>query len=178
MEKYIVATRAMYVHNFSLADFCDFCSNLQISIEWAIMSWASLKANQDIKGKPPRYLEPSMLGIVKLTTSNRSCRLCGLEVKPPKYTWHKECWDALYPFTSNGWQDQMYKAKRRIKNCQNCNKAAPLEGDHIIPIALGGMPYLENLQLLCSDCHKEKTASDMKQIREAKVIKQAAKNEP
>lgn len=37
--------------------------------------------------------------------------------------------------------------------------------DHIIPIALGGPQFQEsNLQLLCPDCNKIKTANDMKDI--------------
>ena len=37
--------------------------------------------------------------------------------------------------------------------------------DHIRPIALGGDEYdEENLQVLCRDCHKQKTAVDAKDI--------------
>lgn len=41
----------------------------------------------------------------------------------------------------------------------------PLEADHIVPIALGGAQFeLENYQTLCEECHKKKTAKDMKKI--------------
>lgn len=43
--------------------------------------------------------------------------------------------------------------------------------DHKIPIALGGTSEFENLQLLCLDCHRAKTAYDNSQIRSAKKWK-------
>lgn len=52
--------------------------------------------------------------------------------------------------------------------CQNqkpgfekCGKIG-VEVDHIIPRAEGGSDNLANLQLLCVDCHKEKTLEDQK----------------
>jgi len=37
-----------------------------------------------------------------------------------------------------------------------CGKLAQ-EVDHIVPLSRGGAPYaLENLQPLCSECHREK----------------------
>jgi 5-methylcytosine-specific restriction endonuclease McrA len=35
-----------------------------------------------------------------------------------------------------------------------------LEADHIIPFALGGLTVDENMQALCTGCHKEKTRQD------------------
>lgn len=41
------------------------------------------------------------------------------------------------------------------------------EVDHVVPVALGGDMWNEkNLQVLCIDCHKEKTAKDRKKIAE------------
>ena len=166
--KYIFAARHLYKTDCSIEDFCIYCDAEEISIEWAIAAWVSIKATQGKMGKFPRYLEPNMLGQIKLTNSNRCCRLCGEEVPPPKYTWHTECWKALEPFTSIGWQKQLNTALRKCRNCQGCGKSASLEGDHIIPVALGGLPYLNNLQLLCSECHKAKSVIDNKAIRQAK----------
>jgi len=43
--------------------------------------------------------------------------------------------------------------------------------DHIIPDALGGEPTLDNCQVLCRACHKEKTGNeDMPRIAKAKRI--------
>jgi len=40
-----------------------------------------------------------------------------------------------------------------------------LVGDHIIPIAIGGSEWdLDNIQTLCKECHKKKTAKDLKKI--------------
>ena len=60
--------------------------------------------------------------------------------------------------------------------CAKCGKSANLKDpesmcgyvmDHIIPIALGGDEFDENnVQLLCRDCDKEKTAMDRKKIDE------------
>jgi len=50
-----------------------------------------------------------------------------------------------------------------IYTCDNCNTdTQEPEVDHIIAIILGGHPWdYRNLQLLCSECHKIKTKSDM-----------------
>lgn len=56
--------------------------------------------------------------------------------------------------------------------CENPDCGAKLkvgegEGDHILPDALGGETTLENLQILCRICHKDKTKQDVSQIRKA-----------
>ena len=40
--------------------------------------------------------------------------------------------------------------------------------DHILPDWLGGKPTLANAQVLCTDCHKAKTARDVARICKAK----------
>lgn len=55
--------------------------------------------------------------------------------------------------------------KRDNYTCQDCGTKAKhiedLECDHIIPISLGGAEFdKDNLQTLCSECHKKKTAKD------------------
>lgn len=47
--------------------------------------------------------------------------------------------------------------------------------DHIDPDGLTGEPTLENCQVLCSACHKIKTASDVKNIAQAKRREDAAR---
>jgi 5-methylcytosine-specific restriction endonuclease McrA len=42
--------------------------------------------------------------------------------------------------------------------CAQCGSNFDLQYDHIIPVALGGATTVENLQLLCGDCNREKGA--------------------
>lgn len=46
--------------------------------------------------------------------------------------------------------------------CERCDAVvnANYEVDHIIPLYLAGDNTIENLQLLCPDCHRTKTAED------------------
>ena len=37
-----------------------------------------------------------------------------------------------------------------------------LHRDHIVPLALGGADVPENIQLLCANCHQDKTAEERK----------------
>jgi hypothetical protein len=43
--------------------------------------------------------------------------------------------------------------------CARCGRAELLQFDHVIPVALGGASTVENLQLLCAPCNREKGAS-------------------
>lgn len=40
--------------------------------------------------------------------------------------------------------------------CKGCRLKSDITIDHIIPIALGGTDELENLQMLCKECHVKK----------------------
>lgn len=51
------------------------------------------------------------------------------------------------------------RAKWRCEGCQNTVNAN-YEIDHIIPLYQAGDNTLQNLQLLCPDCHRTKTAQD------------------
>ena len=42
--------------------------------------------------------------------------------------------------------------------CTQCSSNFDLQYDHILPVALGGATTVENLQLLCGDCNREKGA--------------------
>lgn len=42
--------------------------------------------------------------------------------------------------------------------CVECGSTFDLQYDHVIPVALGGATTVENLQLLCADCNREKGA--------------------
>lgn len=117
----------------------------------------------------------------------QACPNCGL----PKSEWKrrtdwrccsKEC-------TGNFWKDHVeildwsvirsMVFKRDNYVCAICHKrfvisesedflmgdTAKLVGDHIVPIAVGGSEFdMDNVQTLCIDCNKIKTAQDMKVI--------------
>jgi hypothetical protein len=42
--------------------------------------------------------------------------------------------------------------------CMDCGSNFDLQYDHVIPVALGGATTIENLQLLCGQCNREKSA--------------------
>jgi len=109
------------------------------------------------------------------------CSLCfGYLAKPAK-TWHKDCWKAFEPHTARGWSLMRRAAFKRCKNsCEKCGKQiwkalrgeeGTYEVDHKLAIALGGLNELSNLQVLCLECHKDKSKEDNKKIREAKLQK-------
>lgn len=59
---------------------------------------------------------------------------------------------------------------RSAGKCEKCTAVLkPREGevDHILPDILGGEPVLANAQVLCSVCHAEKTAEDIRRTRKA-----------
>jgi hypothetical protein len=43
--------------------------------------------------------------------------------------------------------------------CAECGSTFDLQYDHVIPVALGGATTVENLQLLCADCNRQKSAN-------------------
>lgn len=54
--------------------------------------------------------------------------------------------------------------------CESCSaklKVGEGEVDHILPCALGGEPMLANARVLCSVCHKAKSADDIKTVRKS-----------
>ena len=47
--------------------------------------------------------------------------------------------------------------------CQLCRIRVGIEVDHVLPLWAGGLDEASNLQNLCVDCHKKKTASEATQ---------------
>jgi 5-methylcytosine-specific restriction endonuclease McrA len=58
--------------------------------------------------------------------------------------------------------------------CELCGarlKVHEGEADHILAVELGGESVVSNGRWLCSPCHKDKTASDIRGIRKADRVK-------
>lgn len=71
-----------------------------------------------------------------------------------------------------GWEwektrERILKRDRRL--CQHClpkgRVVVATDVDHIVPRALGGSEADSNLQSLCGDCHKAKTAREGQSLR-------------
>jgi hypothetical protein len=43
--------------------------------------------------------------------------------------------------------------------CVECGSNFDIQYDHVIPFSMGGASTVENLQILCSDCNRQKSAS-------------------
>ena len=56
--------------------------------------------------------------------------------------------------------------------CVKCGKTeGRLDIDHIIPIGVGGKMHIEeNVQILCYECHKEKTKKDMSKMLKGRKV--------
>lgn len=44
--------------------------------------------------------------------------------------------------------------------CRRCLATQNLEVDHVVPKSMGGGDNLENLQILCTTCHRQKTSRE------------------
>jgi 5-methylcytosine-specific restriction endonuclease McrA len=108
------------------------------------------------------------------------CRVCTLHVQPAKNgrvrSWH----DGRPSVDGSGLEPNClhrykiaqrrsyalnYLVKRDGRTCARCKatrgkRYAWLHVDHIVPLADGGANDESNLQLLCPDCHKTKTATE------------------
>lgn len=81
----------------------------------------------------------------------------------------KHGWDHKESSTKRGygykWQKTRVRILRRDNGlCQPCKRKGIMvpatEVDHIVRKAIGGTDDDENLQAICGDCHKEKTARE------------------
>ena len=66
-------------------------------------------------------------------------------------------------------EQECERAQGKCRKCGIIIGDKPKHFDHILPDWLGGKPELSNCQLLCHECHKEKTAKeDVPRIAKAK----------
>jgi hypothetical protein len=47
-----------------------------------------------------------------------------------------------------------------LKQCKICHSTTNIEIDHIIPVSKGGTKDISNLQVLCKECHTEKSTEE------------------
>jgi hypothetical protein len=106
----------------------------------------------------------------------RNCLGCHKPITPNKLgrraAYHSGCSDAFYDLYYRAWHiTKRVVWKRDDGTCRGCGAGSPestdprwktwrWEYDHIVEIARGGDPLdPENVQLLCSECHRKKTAA-------------------
>ena len=54
---------------------------------------------------------------------------------------------------------------RQRWKCKGCKKLLPsaAQVDHVVPLSAGGDDKMDNMQMLCANCHAEKTRKESKQ---------------
>lgn len=52
------------------------------------------------------------------------------------------------------WDDRRARVQERDRSCVACGSGRNLQAHHITPLSRGGSNRIENLKLLCQDCHK------------------------
>lgn len=108
------------------------------------------------------------------------CRFCGESIiedgkQNKRKHWHQECADT-WRVANNPSEARKHVFLREKGTCQECGcKSLNMKDfhvDHITPLfeANGEIYYYteKNMQLLCHDCHAEKTKCDMIRFRELK----------
>ena len=105
-----------------------------------------------------------------------TCRWCGLKAIGKRYrklAWHKEPWGDCYRYYAMVRVRDYGRRLFTVAPCANCG-ATGQELDHIVPLRLavlfGKREYVRallpsNLQWLCQECHRDKTAGDMTYIQ-------------
>lgn len=71
----------------------------------------------------------------------------------------------------NGWQRDQIKRRLFMQSplCASCGERAAEELDHVVPLHRGGSNDASNLQGLCPECHRRKTATDTGRIYRPRI---------
>lgn len=71
-----------------------------------------------------------------------------------------------------GWARKRIAVFRRdAYTCQTCGRVTSRpECDHIVPLAQHGTDCMENLQTLCAECHRAKTAVEANGGRPVRIL--------
>lgn len=139
---------------------------------------------KEVKKRSPDF---EYIGIIG---ERRKMGLC-LHCEKPKIEWtrrkdwnccSKECSKEFMKIRDqyfHDWGDLKRKAFRKYgRKCKNCGSNTNLECDHIEAVALGGDQWsLDNLQILCYDCHKIKTAEDVGKLAQVKNLRKKYLNQ-
>lgn len=109
-----------------------------------------------------------------------TCRFCGEDIiedgkQNKRKHWHQACADTWRKI-NDPTESKKAVFLRERGNCQGCDfksiNIRDFDCDHIKPLieSDGDLTYwmMNNLQLLCKDCHKDKTKVDMIRLRETR----------
>lgn len=92
---------------------------------------------------------------------------------PPKHHWRHTGTSTERGYGAEWRKLRAAALSRDSRLCQDCLRSGKLtpatEVDHITPKAKGGTDELSNLQSICSDCHKSKTAREAAEAQGRKV---------
>lgn len=115
------------------------------------------------------YCSSRCQGLNRRLDAERQCSRCRLPWRPMsqhRHTTRTECWnchiDTMTLHESpDPWKGlKSYRKKKLLERaggvCEDCGDDDRLEAHHVIPRALGGSHDLENLRLLCWECHQGK----------------------
>ena len=136
------------------------------------------KSEKRILSLPKPNLPPSFerwnrhkLSVLFPDKKNGRCGCgCGRKLKGFRKRWAtSDCEEfALYYLRiRQGKRDIIFHfiALQKGRACCKCGSVDQLELDHIVPICKGGGgQWLDNYQILCRDCHIQKTKEDVKDI--------------
>lgn len=92
----------------------------------------------------------------------KTCDWCGKKLPPRRKRWCSDKHYRLY-WNNHNYRHARKAVRRRDKyKCIRCGSKSSLEVNHIIPCKqnhkrVGCWHHMDNLELLCSDCHKDET---------------------
>ena len=128
--------------------------------------------------KDPRRYRRALIGVYWGKGVNGQCRWCGGPVDFPRRYWHNGCyraWSMAKGLTVESNRGVPLLSWRN-RTCAECGTGQDgetwsFELDHKLPLSIAwetrdwktilSAYTLDNLQWLCSDCHKSKTKTDM-----------------
>lgn len=120
-----------------------------------------------------KYCSTSCMAIGQTTLTPVTCKHCGRTFTPTKSN-KRYCSRDCYSKSMVGAHSRKGKefsraVRRAIKErdgyaCVVCGATSHLEVDHIVPAAIGGDNSIDNGQVLCHDCHREKSLRQRKLV--------------
>lgn len=159
--------------------------SLTIQRQWrGLVHHAEARREKDLRMGLSLYSRAAGRSIVGCLAANYRerntglCVWCGDDLGSKRRRWHRDCLVAYW--VARGIQRNM--AGRPLialgDDCADCGLTPATEVDHIVPLALarasGDWDRIlaayspANLQGLCRDCHRAKTAADLGLIADAK----------